>query len=1062
MKNPINKSNLRRPLKGILLIILLFIASNLFISSTTQFILVNREINRIGNYYKSIGTIQPLEKDKYYINEAQKIIDGDSMIDYEDKRRVCQGIIDGLYNPDIYHYERLAYDYSHDYRTHLGDFIFTAKVEKVEKASSAETIYDGLGMTVTIEDRLAGFPNYIREGSKSKIGILARSLVTGNKIKFINDDVIDDLLTLETGKLYLFRTYLHDPHVSFTMIKPLYPDGPLYEKLDDHGYIDWNDPKWSMLKEDIEVLNQNIQSYHVTATKDMLTIPFFQESMKYYYLKEGRLINRGDDINKNYVCVINEDLARLRGVNIGDKLEIQMRNTEKGPTYLSSSKDRKDWKTYKTSEPISFEVVGIFGLKDTHRSRGREIYIPNSTLPREFGIYYNQGLSEPDIESYLYSFTLKSSEEQKAFIKKYEEPLRELGYNLYFIESNGEGFWNSAKPIKHSILINFILFTVLLLLTQTFVVYLYAEGHKLNYAMERTLGIPQKVSGLHLALPLILYGGIASIIGGFLGYDNAIDKSGKLLVDLTEISENTINSILDVRYFFIFILGLMILFITILLIKIRQFKKSSIIDLINSNGAKIKKKKMRQNFIEEVDNTDIDIKSQIELDYNSENLSIHGSKDTLRRYSIKHSLRSTVSSMLLLILAGIFVFSLLWMNYLTVRNNYLIDTAYNEIIVTGNIITNRDLTITGTKRGPISGTHIDNLLNTELLKDYKSVADMSYSDMYIERDGIERKYEIPTSFFTVIASNKPYNSNGNVQLENLYLMEGYTLEDFNKEYEVDRTDNSNPVIVDDEGSKVIPILVSEKAMKEFELELGDRILLLEEETRKTLEIYGTIVGTFTNIEMINIHEWLEQYTTISKGEPSLFIYPLSVLKAIEKTGVYYSLLELEFKPEKNRELLDRKDELKDMVANNLKDDLRNELKIWDEELTNVVEPLEKNISLLEVLYPITFILSIIIAGILTFILVLRRSVDAAILRILGVKEKEVRWNLFKENLILVLIGIIVACIIIFAISVQSHPIGLEKYAMVMGGYLLGTIVGILLGIGKVTNKKPLEMLQVKE
>ncbi len=516
MRNPISKSILRRPLKGILLAILLFIVSNLFISSTTQFFIVNREINRIGNYYKSIGTIQILEKDKYYVNEAKELIDGDSMIDYEDNRRYCQGIIDGLYNPDIYRPEHIENDLSNDdYRTHLSNFIFTAKVKGAGKSPSAETIYDGISILVIIEDRLAGFPDYIKEGNRSEIAVPARSLIDGTKKTFINNDVIDDLLALETEKLYLFRTYSHRQYKWFTMIKPLYPNGPLYEKLDDDGYIDWNNPKWSMLKEDIEVLNQNTQSYSIITTKNMLTIPIFQESMKQYYLKEGRLINRADDINKNYVCVINEDLARLRGINIGDKLEIQMRNTEKGYTYLVSSKDRKDWKTYKTSEPKTFEVVGIAALKDV-LTKGREIYIPDSTLPKEFGIYYNQGLNEPDIHPYFYSFTLKNSEEQKAFIKKYEEPLRELGYNLYFIENNGEGFWNSAKSIKHSTLINFILFAVLLLLTHLFVVHIYAGGHKLNYAIERTLGIPKKVSGLHLTLPLILYGGIASIILYFM------------------------------------------------------------------------------------------------------------------------------------------------------------------------------------------------------------------------------------------------------------------------------------------------------------------------------------------------------------------------------------------------------------------------------------------------------------------------------------------------------------------------------------------------------------------
>ena len=151
-----------------------------------------------------------------------------------------------------------------------------------------------------------------------------------------------------------------------------------------------------------------------------------------------------------------------------------------------------------------------------------------------------------------------------------------------------------------------------------------------------------------------------------------------------------------------------------------------------------------------------------------------------------------------------------------------------------------------------------------------------------------------------------------------------------------------------------------------------------------------------------------------------------------------------------------------LYIDNIYDDIRCELKLWDDELINVVEPLEKSLSLLEVLYPVTFVLSIIIAGMLAFMVAIGRSKDVAILRILGVKSKEVQWNLFRENLILILIGIILACGLIIGITANDYPIGIDKYVKVIGGYLLGSILGLILGIGRVNKKKPLEMLQVKE
>lgn len=1074
MRNPIGKSNLRKPLKLILLIFIVFIISNTSISRLSQFVIVNREIDRIGSYYKSIGTVQPINKEQFYVNEAQALLKEDSMIDYEDNRRHTLGIIDGLINTDTGQSESTNpefYDYTiDDYKVFLGDVIFTATVDTVYQAPSAEDIYDGLVIKIKVKELIAGFPDYIKEGTYTGISVAARSLRTGDKIHFINDDIIDDLLTLEPGESYLFRAYW-DSSLRFTMIKPLYTKGPLYEKLGMDGEINWDLPKWEELKEDIDVLNENIQSFSITTTKDMTAMPIFQAVMKDQFLKEGRLLNQDDDINQNYVCVINEHLSKMRNINIGDKLDIKMRNTEKGWSYLATEKDIKEWKSYNTSDPISFEVVGIYADKQRFATNvGRNIYIPDSTLPKDFGYHYQQGLSVPDINSFLYSFTLQSSEYESEFIKRYEEPLKEMGYSLYFIENNAESFWNSAKAIKQSSLISAILFSVLLLLVFSFVVYIYVEGHKINYAIERALGIPSRVCGMHLMFPLMVFGYLSSMTGGFLGYTSAINISKELLSDLADFSMNTINSDLESKYFFIFISGLLLLFAALLLFRVNQLRKTSVIELINSYNVKKRTKTMPLAEKEE-SNLVVDLKFLEEIDYNSKNLLPKGNKDTLRRFSFNHSIRSKVSSLLLLSLAATFIFSLLWMNHLIIKNNSFIDKAYNETEITGELRISSDGEIQGTRRGPISGTHINNMLETGLVKDFLSLADMTYSEMYIKENGSERKFEmteeekkayhIPKASFNVLATNKPYNNDSKVNLTNLHLIDGYSIDDFFTNYKADFTDRANPKIVDEKGNSEIPVLVSEKAMKDFSLKIGDNILLTEE-SRDLIKAYATIVGTFEEFDMIDLHKYIEYYTTITRDEQSIFIYPLSALEAMERNNVYYRSLSFEFKTESNRELLDRKDELKDMVVNNIYDDIRSELKLWDEELTNVVEPLEKGLSLLEVLYPITFGLSIIIAGILAFMMVIGRSTDVAILRMLGVKSKEVEWNLFRENVLLVLIGIIAACGLIIGITANTYPIGIDKYIMVIGGYLLGSILGLILGIGRVAKKKPLEMLQVKE
>ena len=80
--------------------------------------------------------------------------------------------------------------------------------------------------------------------------------------------------------------------------------------------------------------------------------------------------------------------------------------------------------------------------------------------------------------------------------------------------------------------------------------------------------------------------------------------------------------------------------------------------------------------------------------------------------------------------------------------------------------------------------------------------------------------------------------------------------------------------------------------------------------------------------------------------------------------------------------------------------------IWDEELRIVVAQLDKNLSLLQVLYPVVIGVSVLIGAGLCFLLLLQATREAAILRVLGTTRTAVRLALIIEPLVLSILGVL--------------------------------------------------------
>jgi ABC-type antimicrobial peptide transport system permease subunit len=136
--------------------------------------------------------------------------------------------------------------------------------------------------------------------------------------------------------------------------------------------------------------------------------------------------------------------------------------------------------------------------------------------------------------------------------------------------------------------------------------------------------------------------------------------------------------------------------------------------------------------------------------------------------------------------------------------------------------------------------------------------------------------------------------------------------------------------------------------------------------------------------------------------------------------------------------------------------------IWDEELKVVVGQLEKNISLLKVLYPVVMAVSVLIGAGLCLLLLLQATREAAIMRVLGTTKTTLQLALITEPLILSIIGVIIGLVISRLLWTASGLVPTVPLLSGAGLYLAGVLVGLVIGAISVTNKKPIELLQVKE
>jgi ABC-type antimicrobial peptide transport system permease subunit len=201
-----------------------------------------------------------------------------------------------------------------------------------------------------------------------------------------------------------------------------------------------------------------------------------------------------------------------------------------------------------------------------------------------------------------------------------------------------------------------------------------------------------------------------------------------------------------------------------------------------------------------------------------------------------------------------------------------------------------------------------------------------------------------------------------------------------------------------------------------------------------------------------------KHQSISTTGDSILI-PLSALVSMDGSKTKFTMAHFILDPKKNRELPQLRDAM-EQVMKEYGGNLR--FIVWDEELRIVVTQLDKNISLLKVLYPVMIAVSVLIGAGLCFLLLLQATRDAAIMMVLGITRTAVQLTLILESLSLSIIGVIVGLGISRFLWMASDLV--QGIPLLTGAslYLAGALTGLVIGALSVTNKKPIELLQVKE
>ncbi len=218
-----------------------------------------------------------------------------------------------------------------------------------------------------------------------------------------------------------------------------------------------------------------------------------------------------------------------------------------------------------------------------------------------------------------------------------------------------------------------------------FTIYMYMEIYKNNYAIERILGVTHKSAARHLLMPLYIFATLGVGLSSYIGYQTAITNSKKILGELLgELPDNLDFSISVKFVFLVFLIIIGVLMIQSLLM-VLKLKNKSLLEFFSKEKNKKKVQNLDVVDLDIVDNEFHTDSLANVLSFDNSNTNISKGKRVLKGYGKKHISRSILTTTLMVVVTGLLIGTLTWLNNVRESNQVFIDKTISETTILGEL-----------------------------------------------------------------------------------------------------------------------------------------------------------------------------------------------------------------------------------------------------------------------------------------------------------------------------------------------------------------------------------------
>lgn len=527
---------MRRPLRTLGLMLLCAAMSFALLTQLLQASVLARAVDEIGGYYRAVGSFSPLsdDPDEFDCTACVAAIADDPRVKLVDVRRHATytmaehetaELADPSWNPAVSMYYVRGVcgapsitegDYDELYFMRL-----SAEGNYCEPELSNVSRRYRLAVTIGPYELLAGYAGRYFEGQT----------LTAYYYSDDRAELAHIAGSLQNGQEMLFKLYNTSIFASSQFwLQPLGGQNCWAYPIPADGRIDYADAQLAGVREDMSLLDINLHSAQLTTTRDMSAIADLEEK---YALLDGRLLNLDDYESVNPVCVIRQELALSAGLKVGDTLSVTLWDLDNPGSAVRPDLEGKKLSALPNRE-VKLTVVGILlHLNDGSyelSERYGDIFLPDSVLPQGWGAAAWEGRCA----SPLTSVVLGSMQDTQSFLADYEETFRTLGWSFHFAPNGWTDFAAAAEPLRQSAHSTALLFALAAAPVLGLTVFLHLLFTRREIAILRSLGFPARRVLFAALWPLLMSGFCGILLGGAAASVHGTEKAASSLQGITD------------------------------------------------------------------------------------------------------------------------------------------------------------------------------------------------------------------------------------------------------------------------------------------------------------------------------------------------------------------------------------------------------------------------------------------------------------------------------------------------------------------------------------------------